>query len=514
MDTDMKACRCPNLMIISYYTGYIIMAVGVLNLISLIISLLLAEWNPALDFAISFSLTDIVGLLMVLTGYPAHKKKVKIQWRHGFVAAALSWILLMFLCSVPYLLSGHTNSLLDGCFDVMSGFTTTGLSLIQDLDHISVGLNIWRHILTFVGGQGMVVLALTTLLKNTGGAYKFYVGEAKDVELVPNVKGTARMIWKISMIYLLIGTAALWLIGMQIGLRPLNALYQGFCIFASAWSTGGFAPTSMNIMFYHSFLYENVTILFFILGSLNFGLHYAVWNGNRKELTKNIEVQSFIITSFSACAFAVAKLSKSGIYTDAVSLFRRVVYNVLSAHTTTGFNTVYSKQFILQWGDFAILIMIVAMLIGGSACSTAGGFKGLRVGIVCKGILADVKRLISSERNVRSVKYHNMKDSILDDTAIKAATLIIICYVVTFAAGTLLGTYFGYPLTEAAFESASVAGNVGLSIGVTSASMPAAMKVFYIISMYLGRLEFLSVFALIGYFFGGVKKVCQNRFSR
>jgi len=183
---------------------------------------------------------------------------------------------------------------------------------------------------------------------------------------------------------------------------------------------------------------------------------------------------------------------------------------VLSAHTTTGFGSIYARQFALEWGDFGIIIMVLVMLIGGSACSTAGGFKGLRVGIVFKGLIMDVRKLLSSERSMKVYKYHHIKERILEDSLIKSSAIIIGCYLVMFTIGTLMGTFYGYPISSAAFESASVAGNVGLSIGVTSPSMPAAMKIFYIISMYLGRLEFLSVFALIGYICGGAKKVCLN----
>jgi len=476
-------------------------------LIPIFTSMLLGEWNPLLDFVITMSISTTLGLILILIGKETRENKSLVQWKHGFVVASLSWIILMLLCAIPYVLSGHVFSILDACFDVMSGFTTTGLVLTQDLDHLSLGLNMWRHMLTFIGGQGMIVLALTFLIKETGGAYIFYVGEGKDIELVPNVKGTSRIIWKISLIYMLIGTIALWINGILIGLNPLSAFFNGLFIFASAWSTGGFAPYTQNMMYYHSFSYEIITIVFFVLGSLNFGLHYAVWSGNKKELVKNIETQSFFISSFIACALAVMALSKSGIYADAVSMFRRVVYNVLSAHTTTGFNSVNPAQFALEWGDFGILIMVLVMLIGGSACSTAGGIKGLRVGIVFKGILADVKKLLSSERNVKVFRFHHIKDQILGDGLVKASALVIICYIITFTIGTALGAYYGYPISSAAFEAASVTGNVGLTIGITTPAMPAALKVYYIIAMYLGRLEFLSVFALIGYFIGGVKKI-------
>lgn len=498
--------RFYSIFIISYYTGYVILGIALLMVLPILTAVGLQEWNPFWDFVITMAISVILGLLLIIIGKETRLNKSFVQWKHGFVVASLSWIILMFLCAIPYLLSGHVNSILDACFDVMSGFTTTGMVLTQDLDHISLSLNMWRHMLTFIGGQGMIVLALTFLLKETGGAYIFYVGEAKDIDLVPNVKGTARIIWKISMVYLLIGTAALWIDGMTIGLNPLSAFFNGLFIFASSWSTGGFAPYTQNMMYYHSFSYENLTIIFFMLGSLNFGLHYAILSGNKKELLKNIETQSFFITSFLASALAVMWLARTGVYNNAIAMFRRVVYNVLSAHTTTGFGSIYARQFALEWGDFGILVLVIVMLIGGSACSTAGGVKGLRVGIIFKSILADVKRLLASERIVKVFRFHHIKDQILEDGLVKASALIIICYLITFAIGTLIGTFYGYPLASAAFESASITGNVGLSIGITAPGMPAIMKIYYIIAMYLGRLEFLSVFALIGFIIGGIKK--------
>lgn len=502
--------RYPSIHIISYYTGYIIRGTALLMGIPLLTSLLMKEWVPALDFTISISFTVIVGLLLMLLGRRTRTDNLQVDWKFGFIIAALSWIMLMFLCSIPYLLSGHIKNWLDGWFDVMSGFTTTGLVLTQDLDHLSTGLNMWRHMLTFIGGQGMVVLALSFLGKHVGGAYKMYCGEGKDIKLLPNVKDTARVIWKISVIYLFTGTVALWICGMFIGLSPLPAFLHGLYIFESAWSTGGFAPDTQNMMYYHSFVYEIITIIIFVLGSLNFGLHYAIWQGKKKEMVKNIETQSFFITSFLLTAFAITKLSQSGVYTNAVASFRRVVYNVLSAHTTTGFGSIYARQFASEWGDFGILIMVIAMLIGGSACSTAGGFKGLRVGIVFKGIISDIRKILSPERSVRVEKYHHIKDYVLDDGTVKASALIIVCYVVLFGITTLLGTFYGYPLAESAFEAASVSGNVGLSIGVTTVTMPALLKVQYILAMYLGRLEFISVFALFGFVIGGVKKLCAK----
>lgn len=491
---------------VSYYTGNTILIFTSLFGLPILVALGYRDWNSLLDFTISMSISILLSVSMVLYGYQTKRSLEGLSWRHGLVVASLTWIILSLISAIPYLLSGHSLSYLDAIFDVMSGFTTTGVFLLQDLDHISQALNFWRHLLTFVGGQGMIVLAISFFVREIGSAYKFYVGEGKDIALVPNVKGTAQWIWKISLVYLLIGTFLLWLQGMRIGLNPVNAFFHGLYIFQAAWSTGGFAPNYQNILFYHDFMYESIGLVFFIIGSFNFGLHFALIQGKYSEFRKNIEVVSFFVSSFILSILAVVYLNNTGMYTNAISLFRRVVYNLLSAHTTTGFGSIYAQQFASDWGGLGITVMVVAMLIGGSACSTAGGIKGLRVGIIFKGIYADIQKLMKGDKTMRVVKYHHIKDQILDDTTFRSAASIAILYILLFTIGVILTALSGYGLLESAFEVASVSGNVGLSIGIIQASMPAYLKIFYIIAMYLGRLEFISIFVLIGMFVKGVRK--------
>jgi trk system potassium uptake protein TrkH len=259
-------------------------------------------------------------------------------------------------------------------------------------------------------------------------------------------------------------------------------------------------------MYYHDFGFELIGMVFFIIGSFNFGLHFALIQGRRKEFIKNIEVISFAVTTLLATALAVYGLKSTGVYTDAIGLFRRVVYNVLSAHTTTGFGSIYARQFALEWGGLGITVMVIAMLIGGSACSTAGGIKGLRIGIIFKGIISDIKKLVSGENSIKVVKYHHIKDLVLDDAVFRSSAAVALLYLILFAGGVILSTAYGYPLAESAFEVASVSGNVGLSIGIISAQMPTLMKWYYMMAMYLGRLEFISVLALIGLMFKGAKQ--------
>ena len=168
--------------------------------------------------------------------------------------------------------------------------------------------------------------------------------------------------------------------------------------------------------------------------------------------------------------------------------------------------TIYARQFFTEWGNVALFAVIISMLIGGSAASTAGGFKGLRMGIIFKGFLRDIKRILLPESRIQIDKFHHISDVILEEKHVRSAMLIVLAYIVTFAIGTLAGVYFGYPLSSAAFESASVTGNVGLSIGITTASMPNTLKIIYILIMWVARLEFMSVLALLAYLFFGVRK--------
>jgi trk system potassium uptake protein len=482
-------------LVIGKYTGKVIVGVGMLMVIPLVTSVAFAEWDTVLDFIISISVCFIFGFGAQLLC----RTEKDLAWSHGLVVAAGSWIWATAIGALPHYLSGHEGSYLDAMFDVMSGYTTTGLYLLQDIDHISYGLNMWRHLLTYAGGQGIVVIALTFLFKGTAGAYKVYVGEGKDERLLPNVIQTARAIWLVSLVYLVVGTSALAITGFFNGQGPVRALLDGLWVFMGAWSTGGFAPQSYNTFFYHSLPYELISVVIMIAGSFNFALHWAVWTGERREIRRNIETVSFTITLSLTVLIATFWLAKSGVYPDAMALFRKAFYQLASGHTTTGFSTIYARAFVTQWGPVGMLATTLAMAIGASACSTAGGIKGIRIGVITKSFFESVRGAVSPESAVIREKYHHIRDTWLDDGVVRAAMTITIAYLAMYFISALLGTLYGYDFVQALFEGVSAGSNTGLSCGVTSPAMPELMKLAYIVFMWLGRLEFMSVFALIGY---------------
>ncbi len=486
---------------IGYYLGKIMLGIGFVMAVPLAVGLVFQEYNAVLDYLIAIEITLICGFALTLIC----RNDKEMSWMQGMIVVSLTWIVAMLVGALPLYLSGHFRSFLDACFDAMSGFATTGLSLCQDMDHMSHAHNFWRHLTMFLGGQGIVIVALSFFVKGSSGAFKMYVGEARDERVLPNVISTSRFIWLVSLVYLAMGTVAFGVIGIASGMGWLNAFFHGTCIFMAAFDTGGFAPQSQSILYYHSFAYEIATIVFMLLGAINFKLHYQAWTGNRKELVKNIESITLFVSIALLFILVAIGLERSGTYSSALSLFRKGFYQLISGHTGTGFQTLYPKQFINEWSDLAIVGLVCAMGLGGAICSTTGGIKMLRVGIIYKALREDIKRIILPEKAVLVQKFHHIKSIFLNDKQVRSALLITFCYFLLFGVGSVVGMILRYPFLDALMESTSAAANVGLSCGITDPGMHPLLKITYIFQMWAGRLEFMSVFTLAGFFVAAIK---------
>jgi len=190
-------------------------------------------------------------------------------------------------------------------------------------------------------------------------------------------------------------------------------------------------------------------------------------------------------------------LLKQGIYPAFLSLVRKSLFLLVSGHTTTGTMTIYTVQFVNLWGPVALMGLTVAMAFGGSSASTAGGFKGLRIGIAARGIIADIKKLFTPSGSIVVEKYNHIEEGVLSDKLVRSAFAIILLYIIIYVGGTVLGMMHGYPAMSALFESVSAGSNSGLSCGITAVSMPWDMKVYYILAMWLGRLEFTAIIVFV-----------------
>jgi trk system potassium uptake protein TrkH len=486
---------------IGYYLGKIIIGLGLTMLVPIVIAAAFGEINPALDFFITVEITLIFGLILTKLCFT----EKDLNWMQGMIVVSLAWLVAMALGAIPLYLSGHWKSYLDACFDAMSGFATTGLVLVCGLDHLSYAHNLWRHLIMFIGGQGIVIVALSFFVKGFSGAFKMYVGEARDERILPNVINTARFIWAVSIVYLILGTLALGIVGLLNGMKPINAFFHGACVFMAAFDTGGFTPQSQNILYYHSLPFELVTIVIMVLGAMNFKLHYHIWMGNRKEIFKNIETVTLFITVLVTFFITAVGLNQLHTYPKAIMLLRKGFYQLISGHTGTGYQTIYAPQFINEWSHLAIVGVILAMALGGAVCSTTGAIKMLRVGIIFKALVQDIKKIILPDRAIVSEKFHHIKNSFLEDRQVRTMLLITLLYLVLYGIGSIVGMWFGYPFLSSLFESTSAAANVGLSCGITNINMPAALKITYIFQMWAGRLEFMAVFTLAGFVVAAIR---------
>lgn len=481
---------------IFHFSGSVFFFLGLTVLVPCIIAIFATEWPSAVDFFFTSSLLLVIGCFLFVY---FHSKR-DTTWLHGLCISAFSWIISMFILALPYYFSHHFISYLDACFDVMSGMTTTGLVMIQNLDHLPISMNIWRHMLTFIGGQGIIIIAIA-FIPSVGLNYKAMVGEGKEERLQPSVKQTGRYIWLISLVYLWIGTSILFIIGLTIGLKPGWSFFHAVTMFMSTWSTGGFAPQSINALYYHNIAYEIALSVFSILGSMNFGLHYYIWFKKKKAILEDIETRSLMMSLTALFLFMSYFFVKLGVYPNTLALYRKLIVQLISGHTTTGIQTIYSTQFINLWPPVIQIGILTAMAIGGSSASTAGGFKGIRVGIIFHSILQDIKLFFMPNNCVYVSFFQHIGKQILTDKVIKSAMAIVILYIAFYGAGAILGIAYGYPANQAIFDSISAGSNTGLSTGLTSINMPSVMKIFYIVSMFLGRIEFFSGFVFLAFLF-------------
>ena len=478
--------------LIGYNLGRILVVVAAAGLIPLTWALVAGEVAPAASFLLMIGIFGTLGFFLL----QRPPQTSRLEWSHGMVIVSLTWLIVPAIGAIPLELSGHYGSLIDPFFDAMSGITTTGLALIQDLDHLATSLNFWRHLLHFLGGQGIVIAVLS--LFAGGGAMTLYYGEARDDQIFPSVRSTARFIWLVSAVHAFFGIVALGAVGyFVLGFRPFRALFHGVTIFMAAFDTGGFAPQSSSIGYYHSGAFEAVTAVLMVAGALSFGLHYALWRG-RRHVINNLEVRTILTTFLGTLLLTLAGLASSGAFDSLSGLTRQGFFQVLSAHTGTGFATVPSLE-LASWGGLAFGGMAIAMALGGMGSSTAGGVKSLRIGLTLKALSSQVRQVLLPEGAVISTRYWHHGWRQLHSELIQAVMGVSLLYVALYLLGAGFGLMYHLPLQSALFESVSAGANVGLSVGIVDPSMPSVLKLIYAFQMWAGRLEFVAIFSLFGF---------------
>lgn len=485
--------------LIGFYLGRIFLVVAGASLLPLIWAGVAREWHPFGSFLLMVGIFALLGVM----GTNLRPVEPRLNWSHGMVVVALTWLLVPLVGAIPLLLSGHFGRPLDAFFDAMSGLTTTGLSLLGDVDHLASSLNFWRHLLQFLGGQGIILAALS-IFAGTGGI-TLYFGEARDERILPSVTSTARFIWAVSVVHLIFGVISLGIIGwLLLGFDLDRALFHGLMTFFAGFDTGGFSPQSTSIGYYHSAVYEAFTAVLMVAGAMSFGLHYALWRGRRRAVFANLETRTILSTFGFTMLLTLIGLATTGLFTTVAGLTRQGFFQILSAHTGTGFATVSSSE-LSQWGGLAFGGMAIAMALGGMGSSTAGGVKSLRIGLTIKAVVNQIRQVLLPEHAVVGTAYNQSGRKHLTADLTQSVMIISLLYVALYLLGAGVALAYGIPLQDALFESVSASANVGLSVGVTSPTMPVLLEIVYIVQMWAGRLEFVAVFSLLGFIYASVR---------
>lgn len=492
--------RFHDLRIVAHYVGLFVLGVGIAMVVPFVTALAYREWDGALDYAIGMAAALAIGGALRL----AYTRDAKLSHAHALALTGLGWLAASLVAAIPLSLSGNYLSYLDALFDAVSGLTTSGLTVVVDLDHMAYSHNMWRHLTHLIGGQGIVVAALSLAVGLRGGALSLYQAEGRDERILPNVMYTTRFIWFVTAIYVGIGTVALFAVNMYLGMNPSRGILHAFWISIAAYDTGGFGPQSMNAMYYKSYIFEIVSVFLMIAGTLNFNLHAQVWRGDRSELWRNIETRVLAFNILVLSGLAAVGLAATQAFPGSLEAVRKGAYHILSAHSGTGHQTIYPNQWTTDFGGTALVAVMLAMAAGGAVSSTAGGIKALRLGVIVKSVIQQVKEAIAPKSAVMVARYHHLGERFLTPDVTGAAAIVLILYVVTYITGGLVGAAYGYGAGEAMFESISAAANVGLSTGITSATMPTGLKLFYMFQMWAGRLEFVAVLTLFAYFILGL----------
>lgn len=482
-----------DLRVIGHYLGTLTQLFAALMAVPFITALVFQEWEPAERYLLGIGIALVVGtLLQFLRIEPG-----RLGRRQALAVTGFAWIVLAFFASVPLFLSGHYATYMDALFDGVSGLTTTGATVALDIDHFSNADNMFRFMMHLVGGLGLIVVALSLGIFGKRSGSSLYTAEGRSEHVVPNVVQTTQLILRITLVIIFIAAVALTALCISIGMEPVRAVLQSIWLAISAFNTGGFAPMAESVSYYNSIPIEVFLMLLMILGSISFVVHAEVWKGRLQSFFGDIEIRTMLIWLLVMTVVVAASLSASALFSDLPAMIRRGLFMVVSAFSTTGFQNVTTNQLTTVFSSGAFLALALIAAVGGSAGSTAGGVKLHRVGIIFKSIVSTVKEAVSPSPARVVVSYNHLGRRVLSSDAVKEAMTVFVLFVITYSVGALVGIAHGYEASQAIMESVSMTSNGGIITGIVTPGMSPSLEAFYIFQMWAGRLEFVTLLAVL-----------------
>ena len=469
---------------IAHLTGLLLAFESMLLLACCCVSMIYGE-RDLMSFVISFAVCLSVSAILLIYG---RRKKCAMSRNEGYIVVALSWVFFSVFGMVPYLWGGFIPNITDAFFETMSGFTTTGATILDKIESMPHGILFWRSLTQWIGGLGSVCFTIVLLPGFGASSQMLYLSEATGVthnKLCPKTRVMARYIFMVYILLTAVESALLMAGGM--------GLFDAVCHSMTTTATGGFSTKQASIAYWHSPYIEYVVSLFMLLSAINFSLYIVACKSKWKQLRKNTELKWFACSvGLLTLVISVVLFLNNGYGVE--EAFRKSLFQVATCHTSCGFAT---DDYNL-WPPFTWMLLIFAMLSGGCTGSTSGGVKNLRL-IIIANCIRNQFRQILHPRAVLPVRAGFPFDN-------KLVTTVLVFFAaylsVAFIGWTLLMA-FGVDFTEAMSTVISAMGNVGPGLGsfgpaFSWAALPDAAKWILSSLMLIGRLEIFG-FLLIFY---------------
>ncbi len=474
-----------NLKVISNIIGILLMINGFLMLTAVPFGIYHAEssWEGIL---LSSLINSSIGFILYYTTKNNDNKE--LRKRDGYLIVTSSWIMMCLFGMLPYILTGQIPDLANAFFETVSGYTTTGASILNDIESLDHGILYWRSLTQWIGGMGIIVLAVAILPFLGIGGMQLFVAEAPGVsidKLQPRIKETAQRLWQIYISFTVILFFILWAEGMD----SFQAVNHAMTTFA----TGGFSTKNASIGHFESPLIQYTIILFMFISATNFTLTYFAIKLDFKKVINNEEFRIYFF--FIIILTLIVFLTLLGIDSSyAEETFRSALFSVVSILTTTGFTVVDFTG----WTEFITILFFILMFFGASAGSTSGGIKIVRHVILLKNSYNEIKKQLHQSA-VFTLKFNNNK---VPQSVVTNILAFMMLYVVIFSLGSIMMTILGVDFITSIGSVAATLGNVGPGIGEVGPtsnfnSIPNTGKYLLSLLMFIGRLELLTFLMIL-----------------
>jgi len=444
------------------------------------------QQNDSSAFLISISVTFVVGFIMSKVK-GAYKR---IKAKDALAVVAIGWLLASFFGSLPFVISRSIPSFVDAFFETISGLTTTGSTVIKDVEILPKGILFWRSLTHWIGGMGILVFTLAILPTMGIGGFQIFKAESPGPtadKIVPRIKDTARILYTTYIAITIIQVIFLVIGGMS--------LFESAVHTFGTVGTGGYSTRNASIGAYNSTYIHIVITVFMILSGVNFSLYYSLVNGKWKEVIRNEELRLYLGIIFAAGILIGLNIyMNTDGYKNIGLAFRDSFFQVSSIITTTGYASV---DFDL-WPVFSKMILLLLMFIGGCAGSTSGSVKVIRILVLAKLVKRQVAKIFHPNAYI-PIK---IDGKVVSDDVVNSISSFFILFVIIFVIGILVISFEGLDFESTVSAVATSIGNVGPGFGLVGPTrnfggFSSFSKIFLSLLMLMGRLELFTIIALV-----------------